>query len=248
MYPVLFRIGDFSVHAYGVMLAVGFAAGIYGLIRGGRKAGVPEEKLLEMSIWIMAAAIVGARLFHVLLELPLYLANPLQVFMVRSGGLSFHGGLIFGILTGLIYTHRQKLPQGLVADLVAPNLALGYAFVRLGCLLNGCCFGRPTALFWALPTAYTDATLRHPTQLYASAAAFLIYFILRQRGKYTRFSGQLFWEFLFLYSVYRFGIEFLRETTSYIGFLTLGQAVSLVGIAATFVVIRIWPMGRKKNI
>lgn len=245
MYPVLFRIGGISIYSYAVLLTLAFVIGILGVSRGGKKAGLPAEKLLDMAMWILIASIVGARLLFILIELPMYLADPLSVFHVRGGGLSFHGGLIAGIVAGLWYTHRQKLPQGEIADLVAPYLALGYGIVRIGCLLNGCCFGIPTDLPWALPGATADPTLRHPTQLYAFFAAITIFVLLLWRRNKTRFNGQLFLEFILYYSIYRFIIEYFREVNDYAGMLTLGQAVSLIGAVGAYVVIRIWPLGRR---
>ncbi|MCR3922594.1 MAG: prolipoprotein diacylglyceryl transferase, partial [Firmicutes bacterium] len=243
MFPVLFRIGSFEVYAYGVTLAIAFTVGALSLARQGKEVGLPEEKLLDLTIWIMVAAVVGSRLLYVLLELPVYLADPLAVFNVRSGGLSFHGGLIAGVVVGLWFARRNSLPQGKVADLVAPYLALGYAIVRIGCLLNGCCYGSPTDLPWALPSAYVDNTLRHPTQIYAFLAALLIFLLLLYRRRKIRFEGQLLLEFVMFYSIYRFMVEFFREVSSYVGFLTLGQAASLLGAVAAFVAIRVWPTG-----
>jgi phosphatidylglycerol:prolipoprotein diacylglycerol transferase len=245
MYPVLFRVGEFSVHAYGVLLALAFAVGILGLARAARRAGLPEEKLFDMSLYITVAAIIGSRLLYVLIKWPYFVADPLSVFAVRSGGLSFHGGLAAGVLTGLWYTHRHKLPQGKIADLVAPFVAFGYGIVRIGCLLNGCCFGRRAAVPWALPAAYLDPTLRHPTQLYASAAAFLIFLLLLYRRQRVRFHGQLFLEFIVYYSIYRFLVEFFRETDVFVGALTLGQASSLLVAVACAVAIRIWPLRKR---
>ncbi|NLZ93199.1 MAG: prolipoprotein diacylglyceryl transferase [Firmicutes bacterium] len=246
MYPVLFRLANIEVYAYGFLLAIAFVIGALGLAKGGRQIGLGEEKLVNFAIWVMVATIVGARLFYVFLDFPRYLAQPLAFFNIRSGGLSFHGGLIAGAACGLWYTWRHNLPQGKVADLTAPWLALGYAIVRIGCFLNGCCFGRPSGLPWALPSAYGDNTLRHPTQLYSLAAGLIIFIVLWWRRKKTHFNGQLFLEFLFLYNVYRFILEFFRETDLYSGFLTLGQAVSLVGAAAAFVAIYVWPLSRGK--
>lgn len=245
MFPVLFRIAGFPVYAYGVLLAIAFAVGAYGLTRDGRRAGLPEEKLFDMTILILVASLLGSRILYILIELPAYLADPISVFHVRSGGLSFHGGLIAGIAAGLWYTHRHRLPQGKVADLVAPYLALGYAIVRIGCLLNGCCFGRAAGVAWALPSAYLDSTPRHPTQLYAFAASLAIFFILRWRRNKTAFHGQLFLEFIVLYSIYRFVVEAFREVSAFVGFLTLGQAISLIGAVAALAAIRVWPLSRK---
>ncbi|MBS4023505.1 MAG: prolipoprotein diacylglyceryl transferase [Dethiobacter sp.] len=246
MFPVLFTIGNFSVYSYGVLLAVAFGAGVFTLLRSARREGLPEEKLLDMCLLIIVAALVGSRLLYILIELPAYIADPWAVFSVRSGGLSFHGGLAFGILTGLWYTRRHRLPQGKIADLVAPPLALGYAIVRIGCLFAGCCFGRPSAVPWALPSALLDPTPRHPTQIYALLSALLIFAVLLYRRTRARFHGQLFLEFIIYYSVYRFIIEFYREVSAYAGFLTLGQAASLIAAVGAFVAIRLWPFGLKK--
>jgi phosphatidylglycerol:prolipoprotein diacylglycerol transferase len=247
MFPVLLRFGNIAIYSYGVMLALAFAIGVFGLSSEARKVGLNEDKMLEMAIWIMVAALVGSRVLYILIELPVYLADPLSVFAVRSGGLSFHGGLAGGILAGLIYARRHKLSQGVVADLVAPYLALGYAIVRIGCLLNGCCFGRPTGVPWALPAAYFDSTPRHPTQLYAFLAALLIFFFLLYRRHKIRFNGQLFLEFIVLYSIYRFFIEFYRDATLLVGFLTLGQVASIIAAVGAYVAIRVWPFGRREK-
>ncbi|NLP37472.1 MAG: prolipoprotein diacylglyceryl transferase [Firmicutes bacterium] len=245
MHPILFRIGSFKVYSYGFMLAIAFACCTLGFIREGKRAGLPEEKLTGLVLWIMVAAMVGSRLLYVLLELPVYISDPVSIFNIRSGGLSFHGGLVFGIAIGLWYTKKHKLPQGQVADLVAPYLALGYALVRIGCLFNGCCYGQPSNVFWALPAAYADDTLRHPTQLYAFLAALLIFLLLHVRKKKIRFAGQLFWEFILLYCIYRFLVEFFREVSTHTGIFTLGQIASLLGAVLAFAVIRLWPLGRK---
>jgi phosphatidylglycerol:prolipoprotein diacylglycerol transferase len=245
MYPILFTIGDFSVYAYGVTLAIAFAVGVFFLVRDAGKKGLPEEKMLEMSIWIMVAAIIGSRLLFIIIEWPIFAANPLTVFAIRSGGLSFHGGLAGGILAGLWFTHRHKLSQGKVADLVAPYLVLGYSIVRIGCLMNGCCFGQPSGVFWALPAAYLDNTLRHPTQLYAFFAGLLIFVLLLWRRKYTRFHGQLFLEFIIYYSVYRFIVEFFRETTPQT--VSLAQTTSLIMAIGALILIRIWSLRSKKE-
>ncbi|NLZ38671.1 MAG: prolipoprotein diacylglyceryl transferase [Firmicutes bacterium] len=246
MHPVLFRLGSFEVYAYSVFIAIAFVIGTVGLIRQGRHLGLGEEKTVNFAIYTMIAAIVGARILYVVLDISRYLAQPLAIFNLRSGGLSFHGGLAAGAVYGLWYTWRHKMPQGKVADLVAPWLALGYAIARIGCFLNGCCFGRPSELPWALPSVAGDNILRHPTQLYSAAAGLIIFIILWWRRQKTHFDGQLFLEFVFLYGIYRFLLEFFRETDLYVGFLTLGQSVSLVGAAAAFVAIYVWPLGRGK--
>jgi len=246
MYPVLFSIGGFSLFAYGTMLAIAFALGIFLMLKDAAKNGLPEDKLLDMSILIIIAALIGSRLLYVLIEWQTFINDPLAIFAVRSGGLSFHGGLLFGIVTGYWYVRRHRMPAGKIADIVAPPLALGYAIVRVGCLLAGCCYGRPSDLPWAMPSSYLDSTLRHPTQLYALIAGLIIFGILLYRKGKTGFKGQLLLEFVIYYSVYRFLVEFFREVSAYIGVLTLGQTASLIAAVGAFVIIRIWPSVRNR--
>lgn len=247
MLPVLLQIGGFSLYSYGFLIALAFAGGIFLLMKSAHSQGLSEEKMLNMSLWIMVASVIGSRLLYILIEPAAFLAEPWTMFDIRSGGLSFHGGLAFGIAAGLLYTRHQRLPQGIVADLVALPLALGYALVRIGCLLNGCCFGRPSALPWALPAAYLDPTLRHPTQLYAFLSGIALFALLLYRRPRTRFNGQLFLEFIIYYSIYRFIIEFFREADLFIGFLTLGQAASLIVAVAVFTALRLWPFGKTEQ-
>lgn len=242
MYPELFKIGPITFFSYGFFLAVAFAIGLLGLSRDARRRGLPEERIVDMCLLIIVAAVLGSRLLYILIELPYYIDNPVAIFQIRSGGLSFHGGLVAGIAVGLWYTRRHKLPQGIVADLAAPYLALGYALVRIGCLLNGCCFGYPSSVPWALPAAYRDPTLRHPTQIYAMLASLIIFAILLYRRNKTRFHGQLMVEYVFYYSIYRFIVEFFREVSSHVGFLTLGQAASLIAAVGALVAIKLWPL------
>ncbi|HHU30430.1 MAG: prolipoprotein diacylglyceryl transferase [Bacillota bacterium] len=239
MYPVLFQIGGITVYSYGVMLSLAFAVCAFAFLRAGRKAGLPADKLADTVIVLIIAVIVGSRLLYVLFRLPVYRAEPLAVFRLSGGGMSFFGGLAFGIAAGLLYARRHGLPGGKISDLLAPYLAIGYAIARVGCLLNGCCYGRRTSVSWAVASAFGgDAHMRHPTQIYAIFAAVVIFFILQRRREKITFDGRLFIEFLILYCLYRFAIEYFRETDLIAGFLTWGQIACLALAAVSFLVSR----------
>jgi phosphatidylglycerol:prolipoprotein diacylglycerol transferase len=152
---------------------------------------------------------------------PEYRDHPLQLLsldFLRSGGV-FYGGLLGAILAGYFLMRRYKLPWWKTADACAPGIAIGNFFGRQGCFAAGCCWGKPTTLPWGVKFTElgheitgvpTDAYL-HPTQLYESFAMLIVFFFLLWLYKHKRFSGQVILSYALLYSVIRFGIEFLRD-------------------------------------
>jgi phosphatidylglycerol:prolipoprotein diacylglycerol transferase len=217
MYPILFRIGPVSVHAYGFMIALAFLIGIPISIHYARREGIKAETILDLAIYVIIAAIVGSRFFYVVGQWDEYKSNLPEIFMVQKGGLVFLGGLLLAVLVVVFYAKWKKTPMLKLLDALTPGTLLGYAITRVGCFLNGCCFGLPTRLPWgiefpfgSLAYSYFPGEKIHPTQLYAVASmlvAFLIIALLYPRKK---FDGQVFCWGLILYSVYRFLVEFLR--------------------------------------
>lgn len=213
MRPILFQLGPFPIYAYGLTLAIAFIVGVWVVGSLAKKRGITEfDRITDLSIWVLLGALAGARLLFVLLDLPIYLKNPVSVFYLNQGGLSFYGGVIGGFAGGLFYARRKSLPVWPLADLVAPWIALGYSIVRVGCFLNGCCYGVPTTVSWALSCAAEDSLLRHPTQLYALGSSLIIFAILLLVEKRKPFDGFIFWLYIGLYSTARFVIEIYRES------------------------------------
>lgn len=213
MRPILFQIGTVPIYSYGTMVAIAFMVGLWMIGRQTQKEGLaPYDKIVDLSLWILVGGIIGARLLFVLLELPTYLARPLTIFMISEGGLSFYGAVIGGFIGGFVYAKKNTLPVWPLADVIAPWVALGYSIVRIGCLLNGCCYGLPTHLPWAMRCASIDGQLRHPTQIYALLASLMIFFILIALRKRKPFPGFLFWFYIGIYAVTRFVIEIYRES------------------------------------
>ncbi len=215
MHPDLFRIGPLTIHTYGVMVAIGFLLGVGLAMRQARREGIPVERISDLSFYLLLAAIVGSRIFYILLNPAPYIKNPLSVFKIWEGGLVFYGGLIFAVITGIIYIKKKGLSLWQVADIYAPSIAIGHAIGRIGCFFAGCCHGRPADIPWAV--TFTDphslAPLGiglHPTQLYESAGEFLNFVILIILRKRQTFRGELFWTYVVLYSILRFFVEFYR--------------------------------------
>lgn len=157
MQQIAFRIGSFTIHWYGVLLAVGMLIGLWTASRRGMRDKIPPEKIFDAGAWLIIGAIIGARALYVvsywdrLFKDPLYPNAPwTEIFMIQRGGLVYYGGLIGGTLAGVLYVWKSKLPLWKFADALAPSIALGYVPGRLGCLMNGCCFGRETGAPWAI--------------------------------------------------------------------------------------------------
>jgi phosphatidylglycerol:prolipoprotein diacylglycerol transferase len=243
MKPVLFEFYGFAVHSYGLMLAVAFIVGIIGVRKTVRTEGIDPDAVVDLGIWILVGAVVGARIAYVITEYRYFVTFPLEIFKINSGGLAFHGGLIGGFGAGIWYTRRKQLDTWRLADRMAPFIALGYSIVRIGCLLNGCCYGRYTSLPWALRCAASDSALRHPTQLYSMAGSLVLFGILWKLRNHKRFPGFLFVLYIILYSVLRFIVEYFREGPMIFPWLSLAQGVCIL-MGSIAVIVMGWQLRR----
>ena len=245
MFPRLIQIGSFYLPTYGVILAIAYLVGIWMLRRKARAEGLPEQKIFDFSLYVLAAAILGAKALLVIVEWRHYASNPRSlVEVLRSGGV-FYGGLIAATTVGIWYMKRHRLPAWKVADMGAPSIALGEAIGRWGCFAAGCCYGKPTD--GPLGVRFTDPFAHdavgtpldvplHPTQIYLSINAFLIFLILQWAYRRRTFDGEVFWLYVLLYAITRGLIENFRGD-SVRGFLIPGvlstsQFIGLIGAAA----------------
>ena len=215
MHPTLFEIpvfGGLTIHTYGVMLAVGFLAAVGFCVHQARRYGEDPQRILDLSFYILIAAIVGSRVFFVALEWSYFSEHPAQIFNVAAGGLVFYGGAIGGVLTAMFFMRRWRMPFWRTCDLMAPAVPIGIFFGRLGCFAAGCCYGRETKVPWAAiftdqgSLAPRDMPL-HPTQLYASLDGVVLFVALVLLQRYKRFHGQIFSAFLIGYAVLRYLVE-----------------------------------------
>ncbi|MFH1312930.1 MAG: prolipoprotein diacylglyceryl transferase [Candidatus Eisenbacteria bacterium] len=242
MHRTLFDVGPFSIHLYGVMLAFAFWLGIELSIRIARKRGMDPVAIMDLGIIILVSSVIGARLLYVITHFTEYRHDLVGIFRVWEGGLTFYGGLAAGVAFGIGYLKRQGLRVLEVTDIIAPQIALGIALARVGCFLNGCCFGRESTLPWActFPAdsqagwgAMAGKTI-HPTQIYSAIANLVIFLFLRKLLGRRAAAGTVFFTFLIVYGVWRFAVDFLRyyEVNMYVMSaergITWNQVASLV--------------------
>jgi phosphatidylglycerol:prolipoprotein diacylglycerol transferase len=218
VYPTLFQYGDLTLRSYGLMLALSFLVGIYlANARAGRH-GVDPKRLRNVYVLIIVAALLGSRALYLAEHAAHHTAAGSELLQWRQSGLNMYGGVVLAALAVAGYCRKVGLPFANVADTCAPSLALGEAITRIGCFLNGCCFGDPSSLPWAMsfpPHSSAGAAFPgiaiHPTQLYAAAAHFAIFAaLLAAEPKLTR-AGHLIGLFLVLHAAARLGVERLRH-------------------------------------
>jgi phosphatidylglycerol---prolipoprotein diacylglyceryl transferase len=221
MFPLLFEIpvfGGLKIYTYGVLVALGFVAGIWWSTREGKFAGIKSNFILDLSFYIILSALIGSRILYIFIDWRRYLEHPIDVIKIWEGGLVFYGGFIGAVLTSIYYIrkHDQKFLR--VADVFMPGLALGHAIGRLGCFAAGCCYGRPTDgnAWWAVvfpSNPFSLAPAGVPliaSQLLESAAEFVIFLLLVFLRRRKRFDGEIFLLYLVFYSVSRALLETLR--------------------------------------
>src|ERR1044071_4546755 len=183
MHPILFRIGTWPVYSYGVLLALAYLAGLQLAVVRARRAGLDGAKVMDLGIYLIIAALIGAKLMLIAVDFNYFRHQPRELLsLVRAGGV-FYGGVIAARLVGLWLVRRYQLPAWTVADLAAPGIAIGHIVGRLGCLMAGCCYGKPTTVPWAITFTNPVASLNvgtplqvplHPTQLYDAGAELII--------------------------------------------------------------------------
>ena len=240
MHPILFDFGSFTIYSYGVLLAAAYLLGLQFALRRARARGLDAQRVMDLGIWIIISALVGAKLLLLVVDYKQFTNNPRDVLgLARSGGV-FYGGLIAAVVVALLYLRRHKLPLWTTTDVFAPGIALGHIVGRLGCLLAGCCFGRQATVPWAItfrdPAAMANVGTPlgvplHPTQLYeAGAEALILAFLLLWEKKGRPFPGRTFWTYMLLYGISRFVIEFYRGDSRGMVFdaLSTSQFVSAV--------------------
>ncbi len=256
MHPIAFQLGPITIHSYGVMIALAFLAGLWTATLRARRENISAEKIADATLWLMVGAIIGARFVYVTTYWREEFADrPFsEVFMVQHGGLVFYGGFIGAAVAGAIYIRWKKMPPWKTADVLAPSIALGSVFGRIGCLLNGCCYGRPTDAPWAI--TFTNPQARdlsgtpldvplHPTQIYDALLNLILYLFLAWLFRRKKFDGQIFATYLLCYAVTRSITEYFRGDYSNLHYhlgLTpaqwIGVPIFIAGLALAAILSR----------
>jgi len=261
MYRILFTIGSFPIYSYGVMVALAFITAILLAMKEAKRSGENPERVLDISLYVILGALIGGRLGYIIFHLDYYLENPIEILYFRQGGLAFLGSFILAFILGAWYVSRSKLSFWKYTDIAAPSVAIGLGIGRIGCFLNGCCYGLISEKYGVefpalnMPPAYLqqlkDGLIASgssyalpviPTQLYSSLYSFLIFFILLWMKKYKKYDGYLFLNFLVLYSISRFTIEFFRfyeDNYKMFNYFTVTQIILLGVVLASLVFMNI---------
>ena len=233
MYNDLFSIGPFTVHGYGLMIAIGILMAFYTAERRAPGVGLDKDQVFDLGICATVGGFLGAKILHWITILPEIIADP-KILLDFNDGWVVYGGIIAGILTGWAFCKRKGLNFLGYFDLIMPSIALAQGFGRIGCFLAGCCYGIETTCPIAVTFHHSDFAPNDvalmPTQLISSGLNFLHFFVLvlwAKKGK--KRDGQVAALYLILYSVGRFLIEFVRGdlVRGNVGALSTSQFISL---------------------
>jgi len=223
MFPILIKIGSIELRSYGVMIALAFVVGTWLGVREARRKGFDPELIYDLLFVVMLASLAGARLYFVLVSEPLeYLRHPWEILAIWNGGMSLHGGLLGGLLAGFWFTRSHRLPFWRFADTVTPSIMLGQAVGRMACVLNGCSYGKPTLLPWAITFTNPNSAAPHnvplhPTQFYELSTDLALFGLLWLLRKRLSFDGQLFLLYWMSYGLARLILESFRGDSLMVG-------------------------------
>jgi phosphatidylglycerol:prolipoprotein diacylglycerol transferase len=232
--PVLFNLGPLEIRYYGIIYALGFVITYFFLLYFVRigKLKLKEEDVGDLLLYLLIGVVVGARLFEVLFyNLPFFLENPLEIFMLWHGGLSFHGGLVGAAVVVFVFCKKRKVKFYDIADATVFPVALALMLGRFGNFINSELYGKVTSVPWCVKFKDVDGC-RHPSQIYESFKNLVIFGVLwfmkdkKFNGKKLP-SGFFFWSFVLLYAVLRFVIEFVKQPTVQVGIFTMGQVLCM---------------------
>lgn len=216
MQPIAFNFGPLTIHWFGVCIALAFLAGMWTASRRAPLTGVSAEAITDLIMpWLLLGGILGARVMFVTTYWhEEFSGKPIwEIFMIQRGGLVFYGGMIGASIAVILFARIKKLPLWKLADILAPSIALGSVFGRIGCFMNGCCYGRACELPWAIRFPQDHSTTGipvHPTQIYDSLLNLTLYLGLAWLFRRRKFDGQIFAVFLVCYAITRSMVELFR--------------------------------------
>lgn len=249
--PTIMHVGGFALRWYSLFFMVAIVAGVWLGLREARRKGLAGEQIQSLAIWSVAGGMVGARLFHVVDRWELYADDPLQILNVWQGGMAVYGGLIGGVLTGLVYALRHRLPVWKLADAAAPGMLLGQAVGRLACIPNGDAAGAPADVPWAFiytnPMSMVPDRLlgvpTHPYAVYELVFNFALLGLLWPLRTRFKTDGVLFLTYIILQASGRFLLTYFRVEKEWFWGLQEAQVLALLAVAVA-VLLLVWRLRR----
>lgn len=234
MDPVAFEIFGMPVRWYGIIISFGLLMATLVAMREAKRVGIKEEDLLDLLLFAVPAAIIGARIHYVLFTWDEYKGDFMRMINIREGGLAIHGALIAAIIVGIIFCKVKKINFWKIADLAGPSIILGQAIGRWGNYVNREAHGGPTDLPWGI---LVDGQKVHPTFLYESLWNFLVFLFLLWYRRRKKVQGEVFLLYLALYSLGRFFIEGMRTDSLMFGPIRVAQLISVITIIVCSIII-----------
>ena len=240
--PVFLHLGPVQLRWYGLMYMISFIIGYFLLRRYARyrKLNLSDDDLYDLLFYLILGVMIGGRLGYVLLyDLHSYLQQPLTIFAIWQGGMSFHGGFVGVVLAALYICRKKGWDFWEIADLVCAVVPVGLGLGRIGNFINGELFGRPSNVAWAMVFPDGGPMPRHPSQLYeALLEGLVLFFVLRWLYRKNWYRGTVFWGLIAFYGLFRFVVEFFREPDAQIGYdlgpFTRGQLLSFPMLVVGF--------------
>lgn len=254
MHRILFSIGGLNVYSYGVFLALGFIVAVFVARYRFEEQYKNPDIILDLVLAAVVGGILGARIFYVVGHWSYYIAHKSEIFKINMDGLVFYGGLLLGLALTLVIGRWKKLRFWTTMDLAGLCVPLALAFGRIGCLLNGCCYGKVTSLPWGIsyPAASGIIGARHPTQIYELFLDLTLFGLLWWKKDSFEREGTIFWLFAIGYAVIRFTMEFFREHSTAgaaFGFQMMSLALFVVAAVVLLFRYRLLPaMGTRREL
>lgn len=218
MHPELLHWQFIHIRSYGLMLAIAFLVGTWIALAEARRLRLDEDRVLTVILVALVGGVLGARLLYVMEHIAEFRRDWGSVLALWQGGLTLYGGVVGGTLGGLVAARRVGLPMWITADALTPSVALGTMFGRIGCFLNGCCYGRPTHLPWGVvfpPDSFAGLEFGNvplqPSQIYFAILGLGLFLLLWGVRKRLRTPGVLFWTFVVLFALARIPLDFTRS-------------------------------------
>jgi len=242
MFPILISLGPIHVYAYGTMIAIGVILSLVLIERNITNSSVEPSGVGDFIVLSVFSGIIGARMLFVMVNWEQFRFDIMTVFFVWEGGLIFYGGFFTALCCIIVKSRRGAVPLRPLLDTIVPFVALTQGFGRIGCFLNGCCWGKETSMPFGVLFPHLSSPV-HPVQLYESFWTLVLFFFLVYRSRHKKFDGEILGWYGVLYGVGRFIIQFFRgDQPAILFFLDRPQLVSVV-----MVIIGLSVLTRRKS-
>ena len=247
MHRIIAHIGPFTLYSYGLFVAAGFLLSAVMVLRDSRRSGISAEAVSDCLVAVLLGGLAGGRLLFVAINWQYYSGSPLKALMFYEGGMAYQGALAGAVLAGAIAARWKKISFWKAADIFSPYIALGQAVGRIGCFLNGCCYGR--AIENGIGVTFPGETvMRVPTQVYSSLALLALFAVLLKLRKRKPFDGYVLTMYVMLYAIIRFFMDFARgDLSPEVLSMTLSQLISVGMFVCALILYKILSRSQKDD-